>query len=194
MFIPTPAAITEQLRLHGCNILGTRAPEHRCHCGYYLGHITSMPCFLQDCFQDSYTGNLQARQLQQCDGLVPLLVPPTLPRRSQSQEESWKAAQFTQSWQCFHVCSMGPKFSPRKLLQCQQTQGNLPWYHPLAQPGWQGGCPCCLTDWLTFRREHLIQQPGKMHDDTEFMSVHAMGDYPKFWEPKSYFLLMSHRT
>lgn len=58
------------------------AHEHlsidKCHFGYDLGHITSMLCFLQDCFQDSYTGNFQARQLEQWDSLLPLLVPSTL--------------------------------------------------------------------------------------------------------------------
>lgn len=60
--------------------LGIRASEHGCHSGYYLGHITSMPCFLQDCFQNSYPGSLQARQLEQCDSSLPLLVPSTLPQ------------------------------------------------------------------------------------------------------------------
>lgn len=39
-----------------------------------------MLCFLQDCFQDSYTGSLQARQLEQCGSLLPLLVPSTRPQ------------------------------------------------------------------------------------------------------------------
>lgn len=192
VFVPTPAARTKQLRLHGCNILGTQAPEWRCYCGNYSGHITSMLCFLQDCFQESYTGSLQGRQLEQWDCLCWSL--PLCYRKSQSQKESLEAAQFTQLWQCFHVCGRELKFSPGKLLQGQQTQGNPPWYHPLVQPGWQGGCPCCLTDWLTFKREHLIQRPGKMQDGTEHIRVHAIGDSPKFWEPKSCFLLMSHRT
>lgn len=41
-----------------------------------------MPCFLQDCFQESYTGSLQARQLEQWDSLLPLLVPSTLPQET----------------------------------------------------------------------------------------------------------------
>lgn len=41
-----------------------------------------MLCFLQDCFQDSYTGSLQTRHLEQCDGLLPLLVLSTLPQET----------------------------------------------------------------------------------------------------------------
>lgn len=82
VFVPTPAARMKQLRLHGCKILGIPAPEYRCHHRSYLRHITSMPCFLQDCFQESYTGSLQARQLEQWDSLLPLLVPSTLPQET----------------------------------------------------------------------------------------------------------------
>lgn len=78
VFVPAPAARTQQLRLHGCSILGTPAPKYRCHHRSYLRHFTSKPCFLQDCFQESYTGSLQARQLEQWDSLLPLLVPSTL--------------------------------------------------------------------------------------------------------------------
>lgn len=178
VFIPPHAAITKQLRLHECNVWAHKHLSVDATVGTILGHITSMPCFL----------------LEQCGSYCLCWSLPLCHRRSQSQEESWKAAQFTQLWQCFHVCSMGTKFSPGKLLHCQQTQSIPPWYHPLVQPGWPGDCPCCLTDWLTFKREHLIQQSGKMHDGTKFMSVHAIGDSPKFWEPKSCFLLLSHRT
>lgn len=39
-----------------------------------------MLCILQDCFQDRHTGSLQARQLEQWNSLLPLLVPSTLPQ------------------------------------------------------------------------------------------------------------------
>lgn len=92
VFVPTPAATTKQLRLQGCSILGSPAAKYRCHHRSYLRHITSMPCFFQDCFKESYTGSLQARQLEQWDSLLPLLVPSTLPQETKVPEGVMKGS------------------------------------------------------------------------------------------------------
>lgn len=92
VFVPTPAARTKQLRLQGCSILGSPAAKYRCHHRSYLRHITSMPCFFQDCFKESYTGSLQARQLEQWDSLLPLLAPSTLPQETKVPEGVMKGS------------------------------------------------------------------------------------------------------
>lgn len=134
VFIPPHAAITKQLRLHECNVWAHKHLSVDATVGTILGHITSMPCFL----------------LEQCGSYCLCWSLPLCHRRSQSQEESWKAAQFTQLWQCFHVCSMGTKFSPGKLLHCQQNRSILI-------------SPPCAT-WLT-RRLSLL--PHRLADIQE---------------------------